>query len=304
MKKALKVVGAYAVLFVVCIIIAGFGDAAAGAAAAIFMVAILVGIIALPVCLIRKSRRKENKPETAPQEERQPVVQAYEPPVTPVEPVAPVESSCPHHPCRNVLTLPTVHGGYGRSYSYNDVQVCVINPQLLAVENVSIGDALEVWQEKTNEYDNKAVALSKGQSIVAYLYKNNRLQGMANDWLDASLPVLAKVASVEGGDLAVMLAFYGNPREPKRTAYKLTRTTSAAVQEEIACCSEGCELWLEEDDNGDYIATRWGDPVGKLPAAAIDMIDRRGGIDGFKASVAEIGYTDSGKYTISIHIYK
>lgn len=194
MKKALKVVGAYAVLFVVCIIIAGFGDAAAGAAAAIFMVAILVGIIALPVCLIRKSRRKENKPETAPQEERQPVVQVSKAPVT-------ITKSTAVPTVKNAISLDDLplddDDDDNDDIAYRYTYVGVFVPYIDVFDHPALvkGAIVSFRQEPENKFDHSAVAVVIGRKRIGYLYRG-KLQDMANDWLERGDAVSGRVVRV------------------------------------------------------------------------------------------------------------
>ncbi|MGM9628994.1 MAG: HIRAN domain-containing protein [Faecousia sp.] len=114
---------------------------------------------------------------------------------------------------KKVVTQQQEIDGYVLAYSYEDVKfyppadiVSKINKNKLQV-----GAELRVVQEPSNSYDHNAVALYLGNQKIGYLLKN-RLQDMANDFIQNGWPVKATLAKLKKakGDYQgyIALSFY------------------------------------------------------------------------------------------------
>ena len=260
----------------------------AGAALFLFLVYayMILGIVWLVKRKKRKAAAKKEAQEKAPQ---------------PAPAPAPVQ--------QKKTSLPYAINGQERRYMYTAVGVYV--PYLEALAGLEEGAAVTLRQDKENQHDNKAVAVSIGGQDIGFLYRG-KLQDMANDWMKTERPILAMVDTVTPAELKIKLCFYDEPRlqrmqakNPNPKAYKLTRCYSAATQDAICTLDEWIELDIEEDyESGGYNASYLGDYVGHLPAAAADLIEKWGGEDNCTAYVANVDMNDKDKYTISIYLYE
>lgn len=108
---------------------------------------------------------------------------------------------------------PDAIDGYALAYSYDDVGIYAPWEMLsaLRLRDLAADPGLELRQEPENEFDPFAVALDWNGKPLGYLHRN-RLQEMANRWLESSWPVYADFTK---GDIAgedsrvfISLAFY------------------------------------------------------------------------------------------------
>lgn len=333
MKKVLVVLGILFAMFMSLVVAIGISETLFGVLFAVYFFAICAAIIIGLVKFAKKLKCKTaKKQKAAPQAAQTPTIAKPTPTIaeTKQPTVQTVRNSAwKVHVVDQAVSQPTQPApvaqetrsekpaaaplqtckGYALRYHYDHLSTFLPNPQIIGVENVNVGDELTVMQDKGNLYDKTAVALCKNQSIISYLYKNNRMYGMANDWLDAGLPVLSKVSrlsSVNEKILHVELSFYGSPREKidADKAYKLTRTANKATQDALVYRSKGDKLFIDEDVDGKYYVTDYIDNYGYLPASASALVDGHGGTENCHAVVAEIGMNDNFKYTISVYIIR
>lgn len=297
--KAKHVLLALAALLVLGFIVSpGFG-------AALVLVYLFAGLIWLIVMSCKAAKRKysrRNKPKETVKNSTPAQRQAQTAPMQ--QPTPPPERKAPP------ASLPYSFNGLERRYHYKDVNVYMPNPQAMDMQGLEVGAEVMLWQEKTNQYDNKAVAVIFGGYIIAYLHKG-KLQDMANDWINAGKPVLAMVYSKAPTGLQISLAFYDLPKlerlmqkDPSPRAYKLTRTGSKAVKEALDGCWEGFELDLEEDDEGKIKVLYIDEPIGYLPARAVELVEDYGGPEWCSVFLAGKDEDENLKITASVYIFR
>ena len=211
------------------------------------------------------------------------------------------------------LGCPFLYEGKEKRYSYNDVWLYVPDERILTWDQLKVGEFLNVEAETGNQYDPNAVVLTLHGYIVGYLYKKDKRYSMANDWFLQNLPMLAQVESIDklNKRIIVIIAFYDTPKlermlryNPNPKSYRLSRSANEEAQDAITFCSEGDEVTIEDDfENDGYIITSGG-TMGKLPASAAKVVDEYGGADSCCAFIASKDYTDSGKETVCVYVFK
>lgn len=211
------------------------------------------------------------------------------------------------------LGCPSFYEGKEKRYSYNDVWLYIPDERILTWEQLKIGEFLNVEAETGNQYDPNAVVITLHGYIVGYLYKKDRRYSMANDWFRQSLPMLAQVESIDkqNNKLTVIIAFYDVPKlermlryHPNPKPYRLSRSANEEAQDAIMFCSEGDEVTIEDDFDSDGYVIRDVGIMGKLPISAAKIVDEYGGANSCCAFVANKDYTDNGKETVSVYIFK
>lgn len=170
------------------------------------------------------------------------------------------------------IVVPSVKAGKKIKYHYDHVQVFTPKDFTIDYDHVIPGDEVIFVQDPSNVYDPHAVLIKHPSCNLGYLYKN-KLYNMANEYLNAGLPVYGHIDSMddEENKLTVFMAFYGAVSVPQKTKpYKLTGTKGKAAQEAIDSLSEGDEVFVEYDyEKEKYIVHDYmGENIGSLPKSA------------------------------------
>lgn len=216
----------------------------------------------------------------------------------------------PIRPDMQSVDLPATIDDKAIAYQYSVVHLFVMDKEIYEWDMFNVGVELDVFAEKDNSYDPKAVAFTIQDRIVGYLYKGKH-QDMANDWLKRGDPMYAIVTHATKSDnqVAIALAFYGTGKAQSRThissssrAYRLTGNTNEDMQIDIPMCAIGdeCDLFYDCDKNR-YLVTAEYD-IGYLPVSAHRIVSGLYEDLSYSVTIFNIGISSNDKYFVSVNI--
>ncbi len=141
------------------------------------------------------------------------------------------------------ISIPEVVNGEHLKYSYESVELYVVENNKPNFAQLSLGSSIDFIPEPTNEYDSKAIMVYTNGIKLGYLNKGT-LQDMVNDYLNKSLPIVSHLTYLdnETTSIKVFIGFYkgnpykellANPNSYKK--FKLTGNTNSDMQDNIYC---------------------------------------------------------------------
>lgn len=270
---------------------------------ALFAVLIVVGLVAVAVCVFLILRHAKKKKDAT--------IDSIDIPdraMPDSEPIKPAETSSgplfiPEKDKQNFHFLPNVIDGKALKYSYEAHLVML--PDVCGVADLigKTGKSLDIVLEPENEYDSRAVALYLEGKKIGYVHKG-RLQDMIHDWLERGDKMLCCLKRLTAEDAYFLIGFYKDLDYFKGRTFKLIGVTkkdgegiSRARNAEVL--SPGDSVWVFVDDDK-YIVTDGPLDFGELPKAAIEYAEGASRIVG---KVEECDFDDNGKPEIYVTIY-
>ena len=173
---------------------------------ALFAVLIVVGLVAVAVCVFLILRHAKKKKDAA--------VDSVDIPdraVPDSEPVKPAETGSdplfiPEKDKQNFHFLPNVIDGKALKYSYEAPLVML--PDVCGVADLigKTGKSLDIVLEPENEYDSRAVALYLEGKKIGYVHKG-RLQDMIHDWIERGDEILCCLKRLTAEDAYFLIGF-------------------------------------------------------------------------------------------------
>ena len=318
-KKKANWVLIIAVMFLIGGIMALIEKIKESAHPALFAVLIVVGLVAVAVCVFLILRHAKKKKDAAvdsieipsrPTPAHSDAPTANQPAPAPVK-QEPSETShaasgqlfIPEKDRQNYHFLPNVIDGKALKYSYE--AHLVMFPDVCGVADLigKTGKSLDIVLEPENEYDSRAVALYLEGKKIGYVHKG-RLQDMIHDWLERGDEMLCCLKRLTAEDAYFLIGFYKDLDYFKGRTFKLIGVTkkdgegiSRARNAEVL--SPGDSVWVFVDDDK-YIVTDGPLDFGELPKAAIEYAEGASRIVG---KVEECDFDENGKPEIYVTIY-
>lgn len=317
-KKKANWVLIIAVMFILGGIMALIEKIKESAHPVLFAVLIVVGLVAVAVCvflILRHAKKKKDAaidsvdiPDRAVPDSELKMANIDTTPLPSAEPVKPAETGSgplfiPEKDKQNFHFLPNVIDGKALKYSYEAHLVML--PDVCGVADLigKTGKSLDIVLEPENEYDSRAVALYLEGKKIGYVHKG-RLQDMIHDWLERGDKMLCCLKRLTAEDAYFLIGFYKDLDYFKGRTFKLIGVTkkdgegiSRARNAEVL--SPGDSVWVFVDDDK-YIVTDGPLDFGELPKAAIEYAEGASRIVG---KVEECDFDDNGKPEIYVTIY-
>lgn len=286
---------------------------------ALFSVLIVVGLVAVAVCvllILRHAKKKKDAAVDSVDIPSRPTPAHINVPTTNQPAPAPVKQEpsetshtasgqlfIPEEDKQNFHFLPNVIDDKALKYSYEAHLVML--PDVCGVADLigKTGKSLDIVLEPENEYDPRAVALYLEGKKIGYVHKG-RLQDMIHDWLERGDEILCCLKRLTAEDAYFLIGFYKDLDYFKGRTFKLIRVTKKdddgiSRAENAEFLSPGYCVWVFVDDDK-YIVTDGPLEFGELPKAAIEYAEGASRIVG---RVEECDFDDNGKPEIYVTIY-
>ena len=302
-KKKANWVLIIAVMFILGGIMALIEKIKESAHPALFAALIVVGLVAVAVCVFLILRHAKKKKDAALDS-----VDIPDRAVPDSEPVKPAETSSdplfiPEKDKQNFHFLPNVTDGKALKYSYEAHLVML--PDVCGVADLigKTGKSLDIVLEPENEYDSRAVALYLEGKKIGYVHKG-RLQDMIHDWLERGDEMLCCLKRLTAEDAYFLIGFYKDLDYFKGRTFKLIGVTKKdddgiSRAENAEVLSPGYCVWVFVDGDK-YIVTDGPLDFGELPKTAVDYVEGASRIVG---RVEECDLDENGKPEIYVTIY-
>lgn len=180
-------------------------------------------------------------------------------------------------------------------YIYDSVEIERIDPSFSEIFEY---DSVDILQE-TN--DNHVITVKFFDRTLGYL-KNRQIEDMANDFLNRKEEVRAQIERVTNDTIFLRMYFCKlksilcPPVDP--ITIKLVGNKSEMMQDNIDCCCEGDEIYVEEDpDKEKYIV--WSGPyeIGYVPKSKQEYLEDLD-MDGYEFGGEIVEISDSVKVKI------
>ena len=200
-----------------------------------------------------------------------------------------------------ILTeLPMQYISKPLAYDYDNVGLCIIKGQEPDFNALKIGLEVQLYTEKTNQYDNKAIAVYANKTKIGYLYKS-KLKDMAYDFLDSGNYVYGYISKIENNNIAMNLGYYKKviPKFKKSTTFKLTGTAKKDIQEALMYSSEENEVNFDFNYEKDCYEVSDLNVIGYAPKSKNELI---GNLSEYYAYISEICSDSDDKYSVKITI--
>lgn len=302
-KKKVSWVLIIAVMFILGGIMALIEKIKESAHPVLFAVLIVVGLVAVAVCVFLILRHAKKKKDAAVDSVDIPDRSVSVPKSTRPAPDQSGENLpfIPQRDKQGYNCLPDIINGWALKYKYDE---CMFLSDC-SVEDLAgkTGETLDIVLEPENEYDPGAVALFLKGKRIGYVHRG-RLQDMIHDWIDRDEKIICYLHKLTVRDAYCRIGFYKDLDYFKGRTFKLIGVTkkdgegiSRARNAEVL--SPGDSVWVFVDDDK-YIVTDGPLDFGELPKAAIEYAEGASRIVG---KVEECDFDENGKPEIYVTIY-
>ncbi len=302
-KKKANWVLIIAVMFILGGIMALIEKIKESAHPVLFAVLIVVGLVAVAVCVFLILRHAKKKKDAAVDSVDIPDRSVSVPKSTRPAPDQSGENLpfIPQRDKQGYNCLPDIINGWALKYKYDE---CMFLSDC-SVEDLAgkTGETLDIVLEPENEYDPGAVALFLKGKRIGYVHRG-RLQDMIHDWIDRDEKIICYLHKLTVRDAYCRIGFYKDLDYFKGRTFKLIGVTkkdgegiSRARNAEVL--SPGDSVWVFVDDDK-YIVTDGPLDFGELPKAAIEYAEGASRIVG---KVEECDFDENGKPEIYVTIY-
>lgn len=169
------------------------------------------------------------------------------------------------------FTDPKTGEEWRAKYIYNSVEIERIDPSFSEIFEY---DSVDIVQE-TN--DSHVIAVKFFDRTLGYL-KNRRIEDMANDFLNRKEEVRAQIERVASDTIFLRMYFCKlksilcPPVDP--ITVKLVGNKNEMMQDNIDCCCEGDEIYVEEDpDKRKYLVWSGSYEIGYVPKSKQEYLE-------------------------------
>lgn len=302
-KKKANWVLIIAVMFILGGIMALIEKIKESAHPVLFAVLIVVGLVAVAVCVFLILRHAKKKKDAAIDSVDIPDRSVSVPKSTRPAPDQSGENLpfIPQRDKQGYNCLPDIINGWALKYKYDE---CMFLSDC-SVEDLAgkTGETLDIVLEPENEYDPGAVALFLKGKRIGYVHRG-RLQDMIHDWIDRDEKIICYLHKLTVRDAYCRIGFYKPLEYFKGRTFKIVKITSRAVDgesraEHASLLSPGDEVEVYIDGDS-YIVSCGASDFGELSKSAISYVEGASRIVG---RVESCDFDDNGKPEIYVTIY-
>lgn len=164
-------------------------------------------------------------------------------------------------------------------YSY-EKNICFFGDGIIYVSG-NVGQDLDFMQEPENEYDDKAVAIYLNSNKLGYVYRNDRTQGMINDWISHGeyFTGFLNKYSPANKTATFKIGFYKPLAKFPCKTFSLVKTSKRIDEiskrsDNLSSCCEGESVSVEYDSFDDTFVV-YSDTykeIGELPKIALNFL--------------------------------
>ncbi len=202
-------------------------------------------------------------------------------------------------------------------YSYYDVVVKGTEHREFDISKIAIDTCVAFRPEPENEYDNKAIQVVYGDTIIGYVPKNN-LQNMIHSYLNNNEAfVEGYISSVneDSREIQIAIGFYHymTASELKKITYvdaSLIKTSKKDIlgtsrQDNLEMVEVGTVIDLEYDYETEtyYVTDEIGNELGEIntsKSAKLQEYEEEG--NQLHGLIIDLNCSDSGKYTCKVRV--
>lgn len=211
------------------------------------------------------------------------------------------------------VNKPEQIGDHTIKYKYDGVDVCIIKGSDPNLNEISVGDKVELIHEPENVYDNKAVMLKVNNIKIGYLYKG-RLQDMFHD-LQNELLIYSCISNIEieNNKVQIFLGFYrplileyGQAKNYYKNSkiFKLTGNKNVEMQGNLECCSDEESIEIEYDyEKEKYSAEILCGSIGYFPVSANELLKDIEYSQDNQVYIESVEDNDNDKYDVTVIVF-
>lgn len=169
-------------------------------------------------------------------------------------------------------THPETGERWSSKYIYNDVEVERIDPSFSEIFQY---DSVDIVKESSTDH---LITIKFFDKVLGYL-KNTKIEEMANDYLNRNEEVHAQIEKMTDDTIFLRMFFCKKrailypPVDP--ITVKLVGNKSEMMQDNIDCCCEGDEIYVEKDwDKEKYLVWAGSYEIGYVPKSKQEYLEK------------------------------